>query len=176
MDRYKDATTRISERGKTTRQTKINARVKQGCPLPPLLFDLIVDELLGEVLKLKAGVGINHNLPCCMAFADDLGLITKERIHMLILIERYKKYFDEKGLNVNTEKCASLRVVPVPKKQSMKVMMKQHRQWGDETIPPMTFKELPRYLGVDIKSDVWLPRALWETSLSNLTKAHLNLV
>ena len=150
MEMYKEAATRISAGGKMTRQRRINADVKQGCPLFPLLFNLIIDELLEEVLKLNMGVNIDHNLLCCMGFVDDLKLVTEERIHMQILIERCKKFFNEKGFNVNAGKYASLRVVPAPKKQSMKVITKHHRHWGDDTIPPKTFKELARYLGVDI--------------------------
>ena len=111
-----------------------------------------------------------------MAFAVDLALITEERILMEILLERCKKFFDEKGLSVNVGKCTSLRVTPVPKKQSMKVMTKHQQQWGEETIPSITFKELVRYLEVDIQHDgnVKLPRALRESNLRNLVKSHLN--
>ena len=76
MEMYKNATTRISVGGRTTRSIQINAGVKQGCSLSPLLFNLIVDELLEEVLKLKVGIGINQEWLSCMAFADDLVLIT----------------------------------------------------------------------------------------------------
>lgn len=150
--------------------------MKQGCPLSPLLFNLTIDELLEEVRKLKVGIDINQKLLCCMAFAVDLVLITEERILMEILLEHCKKFFDEKGLSVNVGKCESLRVTPVPKKQSMKVMAKHHQQWGKETIPPITFEELVRYLKVDNQDDgnVKLPRALRESNLCNLVKSHLN--
>ena len=69
---------------------------------------------------------ISNKLLCCMAFADDLLLITVERIHMQILKEQCNKFFDKKGLAGNTGKCASLRVGAVPTKKSMKVITKEH--------------------------------------------------
>ena len=51
-----------------------------------------------------------------MAFADDLVLIAEENIHMQILLEKCKEVFQNKGLTANAVKCASLRVVSVPKK------------------------------------------------------------
>ena len=95
---------------------------------------------------------------------------------MQILLEHCKWFFDGKGLIANAGKCASLRVVPVAKKQSMKVITKHHWQWSDVKIPPITFENLARYLGVDIQPDgnVRLPIALWESYLDNLSRAHLN--
>lgn len=176
MGMYTHATTVITVGGKSTKQIKINAGVKQGCPLSPLLFNLIIDELLEKLRRLNIGIKVGDDLLYCMAFADDLVLLTEERIHMQILIEETKQFFDDKGLTANAGKCASLRVVPVAKKQSMKVITAKHRKWGDEMIPSITFKDLVKYLGVEIGPDgrVRLPRKTWQTYLQNLEKSHLN--
>ena len=70
----------------------------------------------------------------------------------------------------------SLRVVPVSKKQSMKVITKHHQNWRDEKMPSIISEDLARSLGEDIQPEgnVRLPRALWESFLDNLSKAHLN--
>lgn len=111
-----------------------------------------------------------------MAFANDLVLLTEERIHMQMLIEASKEFLDGKGLQANAGKCVSLRVVPVPKKKSMKVITKSHTQCGTENIPSITFKDLVKYLGVEIQPDgtVKLPRELWNRYHESLWKAHLN--
>ena len=69
-------------------------------------------------------------------------------------------------------------MVPVPKKKSMKVIPKSHTQCGTENIPSITFKDLVKYLGVEIQPDgtVKLPRELWNRYLENLSKVHLNLI
>lgn len=65
-----------------------------------------------------------------MAFADNLVFLTEERIHMQIMLEEWNEFFDNKGLKANSGKCASLRVVPVPKKRTIKVILKEdpHRR------------------------------------------------
>lgn len=72
----------MSVGGKVTRQIRIRAGVMKGCPLSPLLFNLIIDELIEKLKKLKVGIKIREELLCCMAFANDLLLLTEDRIHM----------------------------------------------------------------------------------------------
>ena len=111
-----------------------------------------------------------------MAFADDLVLISEERIHMQMLLEESKRFLDQKGLRANLKKCASLRVVPAGKKKTMKVITTIHRRWGNEEIPSIMFQDLVKYLGVELQPDgsVKLPRQLWEKYLENLRQSHLN--
>lgn len=48
----------MSVGGKVTRQIRIRAGVMKGCPLSPLLFNLIIDELIEKLKKLKVGIKI----------------------------------------------------------------------------------------------------------------------
>ena len=173
---YEKATTAVSVGGKTTRKVRINAGVKQGCPLSSLLFNLIIDELIEDLKKIKVGIEIGGERICCMAFADDLVLIREERIHMQMLLEESKRFLNQKGLRANPKKCASLRVVPAGKKKAMKVMTTIHKRWGNEEIPSITFQDLVKYLGVELHPDgsVKLLRQLWEKYLENLRQSHLN--
>ena len=126
--------------------------------------------------KLHVGITLGKQKVCVLAFANDLVLITEDRFHMQLLTEESKEFFDQKGLKANAKKCVSLRVIPVAKKQSMKVITAVHRKWGNEGIPSITFKDLARYLGVDIRPDgsVHLPRQTWINYLEDLTKVQLN--
>ena len=109
LDMYLNSFTTISVGGKSTRKIKINSGVKQGCPLSPLLFNLILDELLENLKKLGVGININDQLVSVMAFADDLVLITEHSSNMLVAIKEYQKFLHQKGLSVNVGKCGSLR-------------------------------------------------------------------
>ena len=102
---YKDASTKLTVGGKTTRRININSGVKHGCPLSPLLFNLIIDELIEKLKETNIGIQLGESKVFCMTFADDLVLITEERIHMQILIEQSKEFFDTKGLQANAGKC-----------------------------------------------------------------------
>ena len=64
--------------------------MKQGCPLSPLLFNLIIDELIEKLKRTNIGIELGGEKICCMAFADDLVLISENKIHMKILIEESK--------------------------------------------------------------------------------------
>ena len=173
---YEKATTAVSVGGKTTRKVRINAGVKQGCPLSPLLFNLIIDELIEDLKKFKVGIEIGGERISCTAFVDDLVLISEEMIHMQMLLEESKRFLDQKGLRANPKKCASLRVVPAGKKKTMKMMTTIDTRWGNKEIPSITFQILVKYLGVELHPDgsVKLPRQLWEKYLENLRQSHVN--
>ena len=109
--------TEISVGGKAIQKIKINSAVKQGCPLSPPLFNLVMDELIEKLKSKNIGVKINGTLLSVMAFADDLVIVTEENVHMKILLEECKEFFDMKSLAVNAGKCASLSVLPVKRKK-----------------------------------------------------------
>ena len=135
LDLYTDSFTSVSVGGKTTRRIRINSGVKQGCPLSPLLFNLILGELIVKLKNLGIGIKMNKQLVSVMAFADDLVLITEHSSHMLVAIKGCQNFFNQKGLSVNVSKCGSLRVLPVKGKQSMKVLSCKHWWWGELPIP-----------------------------------------
>ena len=96
LEMYTNSFTRISVGGKSTRRIKINSGVKQGCPLSPMLFNLIIDELIIRLKQLQIGVKLGENLISVMAFADDLVLISEHSSHMTIAINECQKYFEQK--------------------------------------------------------------------------------
>ena len=64
LEMYRHATTKVTVGGRTTRKIQINAGVKQGCPLAPLLFNLILDELLEKLKRTEIGVKIGNDIVC----------------------------------------------------------------------------------------------------------------
>ena len=175
LEIYTNSGTRISVGGKSTRRIKINSGVKQGCPLSPLLFNLIIDELIVRLKQLQIGIKLGENLISVMAFADDLVLISEHSSHMIIAIKECQKFFAQKGLNVNAGKCGSLRVLPVKGKNSMKVVTREHRWWGNLPIPSLDFEKLQKYLGVYIRHDgkIALPRSVWKIKLERIMSCYL---
>ena len=121
LDMYTESYTKITVGGKTARRIKINSGVKQGCPLSPLLFNLILDELIVRLKSLGIGIILGENLVSVMAFVDNL-VLTEHSFHMLLAIKECQRFLDQKGLKVNVGKCGSLRVLPVNEKSSIKVI------------------------------------------------------
>lgn len=109
--------TQISWQGHTTAIYPKTVGVKQGCPISPYLFVLVLDEILrGVQIKLQEqNLGIELflgepekeiKLPSLSAYADDMTLLSTS-VHelnqvMRVLVPELAKY----GLNLNAAKCA----------------------------------------------------------------------
>ena len=112
-DIYTNTNTEISVGSKTTWKIKINSGVKQNCLLSPLLFNLVIDELIEKLKSKNIGVKINGTLRSVMTFTDDLVTIKEDDVNIEILIEECNEFFDMKELPINAGKCDSLRVLLV---------------------------------------------------------------
>ncbi len=175
FDLYRDAKTTISNGKGKTREININSGVKQGCPLSPLLFNIVMDELVDHLQTLNIGFTIENSKLCIMAFADDLVLVTDSYADMEVLINECEKFFDSKGLSVNAKKSLSFRSLPVKGKKSMKIIDAAHRLWKGVNLPSASYSKLMRYLGVELNplGEIVLPLAEWESQFSRLAKAPL---
>lgn len=77
-----------------------------------------------------------------MEFVDDLVLMAEDPGDKNVLLSDREKLFDEKGLQVNSTKCASLKVLPVKGKVAMKVITATHRYCKKQPVPSMDFEKL----------------------------------
>ena len=95
---------------------------------------------------------------------------------MKILLQMCEKLFDEKGLSVNTTKCASLKVLPVKVKKAMKVITEIHRHWKGQQIPSINFEKLGKYLRLHINHTrkVEIPRKFWKLYFERIKNLCLN--
>ena len=87
------STTKISVGGQTTLCIEINSGVKQRCSLFPLLFNLIMDELLDKLKRKNFQVQVGDELITAMAFTDALVLITEHNTHMAIALHVCEQSF-----------------------------------------------------------------------------------
>ena len=100
---YQDGTTVIQLPEENTRAIEINSGVKQGCPLSPLLFNIIMDELIERVESNRCGVRVNNLELSIMSFADDTLLISDSYSGMKIILDECERFFEEKGLKINAK-------------------------------------------------------------------------
>ena len=176
-DMYIDASTKIETNKGSTGNIKIKSGVKQGCPLSPFLFNLVIDELVERMQKSELGAMVNNDHIAVMAFADDLVVISHNDYKMKKLLKIVEEFLDEKGLRVNANKCLSFRQLPTKKgrAKTVKVITEQHRYWKEIGIPSLTYDNFAKYLGMMLKPNgkAEIPWVKWNSWLENLRKASL---
>ena len=84
--------------------------VRQGCPMSPLLFNLVIGDIDEEMGKVKwGGVRLGGERIYTLAYADDLVLLAENEEEMRSMIERLEGYLGRKNLVLNTEKTKVMR-------------------------------------------------------------------
>lgn len=148
-DMYTNSTTSIMASPTVTESIPILRGVKQGCPLSPKLFNMVMDELL-DSLPEDLGYQFQGTRTNALAFADDVVLISTSQDGIARLLETSAEFFHQHGLRINPSKCLGLALEPVKKRKIMKVMTET--QWVINNIPvPMVPPSgTVRYLGVHL--------------------------
>lgn len=78
---------------------------QQGCPLSPILFNILVVDLEEEMGKIKwGGVKLEEGKVYSLAYADDLVLLAEGKDEMKSMMERLERYLDRKRLELNASK------------------------------------------------------------------------
>ena len=111
--------------------------VKQGDPLSPLLFNMIIDELL-DLLPDQIGAKIYGARFNALGFSDDLILISndekcaRERLSIKIT------FFEERTMRINVKKCFSLNLEMSRKDRSPTCVTTPRFSIDDQQITPTT--------------------------------------
>lgn len=95
----------------------ISRDVKQGDLLSPILFNLVIDELLDRIPP-ELGLEFGEVRVPALAYGDDLVLMAPSTREANKLLNITKRFLEKRGLDLNAAKCSSLQanVVPAMKK------------------------------------------------------------
>ena len=84
--------------------------VKQGDPLSPVIFNLVIDQLLRSLLQ-ECGSTYNGKTVRAMAFVDDLVLLADSPVGLQHLLDWTSTFLETCGLLLNTSKCHTVSIV-----------------------------------------------------------------
>lgn len=85
--------------------------VKQGDPLSPLLFNLIIETLVEKLDKTTEDIKLNGENVSILAFADDLVIFARNKEQARKQLQIINKYLSALGMSAQAEKCATFQVI-----------------------------------------------------------------
>ncbi len=156
MSSYTEATSCLYVDGAALGEVRLARGVKQGDPLSPILFNLVMDMVLASLDHSPVGVqlGASGEKARVLAFADDLVLCASSEEGLQESLSTLVAEMERCGLNLNPRKCKVL---------SLRVDRKL-RKWyvststaisirGGITLPLLGPQEVYKYLGVKISAE-----------------------
>ena len=129
-----------------TENISINRGVKQGCPMSPLIFLIIINPLLWWIEERCTGYNISNLDIKLLAFCDDLILISQNPHDLQRMINFISKYNYFCGLKLNIDNSKSKTAI----EHDFFVIQNNTIQ----KIPHLNSNESYKYLGIHINLDL----------------------
>uniref|UniRef100_A0A803KBE4 Reverse transcriptase domain-containing protein n=1 Tax=Xenopus tropicalis TaxID=8364 RepID=A0A803KBE4_XENTR len=146
MALYNYPRARIKINGSLSEPFKISNGTRQGCPLSPLLYALVMEHLAIAIRQNCniSGVQIRGNHHKTALYADDLLVyITQPLISLPALMQEFKEYGEYSNFKINFGKSEALNV-------SLPTLIQQSLQ---DHYPFKWSKDSIKYLGINIPAD-----------------------
>ena len=148
MESYNGSFTKVHSGSQSTDPIEIRRGVKQGDPLSPLLFNLVVDELICKLEERSQGLTVSEHLSISvLGYADDLVLFADSRKEGQRLLSIAENFFRQRGLSLNVAKCAALCVQVVPAKKTLYTVSRPLFYADGEFVKQLSPDEFFKYLG-----------------------------
>lgn len=108
---YSRTSCRVIHRGMLSEKVPVESGVKQGCPLSPLLFNLVLDSVMRKTDNPAGGItwGLQGRLED-LDYADDICLLSHRFCDMEEKLGRLVEEAARVGLKINVRKTKSMRV------------------------------------------------------------------
>ena len=128
---------------------EVNRGIKQGCPLSPLLFNLVLEGVLPALNNNYIGYQFRGGARVrCLAYADDLCIISPQKAEVNSMLKTILQFFNWAGLELNTSKCGALSMI---NNRNRKYVEPFEPQADEAThIPALKWEDSYKYLGVQL--------------------------
>lgn len=108
---YDGCSTMIRTNEQKSIQVRIRRGVKQGDPLSPLLFNLCIEKLIGDIEEETKGLEISANRSIAiLAFADDLVLLGEDEVQAQEQLSMVSAYLEKLNMSLSTNKCGTFQI------------------------------------------------------------------
>lgn len=163
----------VLQAGDAEISTKVSRGVRQGDPLSPVLFNIVLEKVLAK-LNNCIGFACRGGLIHCIAYADDVILVASTRQGLQILVSQFVEGIEALGLELNTRKSGVLSLVPDGKNKKIKILFEPTFYAGDQTLQQIGVLDVWKYLGVTLEGPKIKQNEIpWHNKLELLTKAPL---
>ena len=93
-----------------TTEFEIDFGLRQGCPLPPVLFNMVLEKVKRSTDEIQGRVDIGGANIQTLAYADDVDVIGMEIDQVKEVYDSYKTEAERVGLVVNQNKTKIMRL------------------------------------------------------------------
>lgn len=154
---YNHAATNL-QYGGHRRKVKVINGVLQGDPLSPVVFNYLIDRAL-QKLDGNIGYNLKGQMINCMAFADDIVLVSGSIAGMNHNLSKLVGALSELGLKININKSQALSLIPAGKEKKVFISTKASFHIDGAYLKQLGIKDEWKYLGVrfqgfQVKEDV----------------------
>lgn len=172
---YENSLTILACDGWTSHQIHPKRGVKQGDPLSPMLFNMVIDRMLQ---RIPAGIGVDvaGKHYSAMAFADDLIMVASTPQGLQLTLDKCAEFLQHCGLMINVNKSFTVAVRNVPHVKKTVVDSAIRFQCLGRAMPALRRQDEWRYLGVPFTPEgrtIAKPEEQISVALDKLTKAPL---
>lgn len=150
---YSVAKTRIEVNGQLSDEILPSRGVRQGDPLSPILFNLVINEVL-KVIPTQVGYDLYGSRVNALAFADDLLIVGSTKEGVQLSLNRVCDVLNGFGLELAPLKCAAFSLVPyIRVHKKIKIITDPQFRVGDIQIPQVGVLQTLKYLDVSFGCD-----------------------
>lgn len=151
-DIYLGSTTSVQTRSERTPQIPCLRGVKQGCPLSPILFVLVMEVVIRAMEGVPgSGYQLADTTIKTRTYADDLCAVASSTDTIQRMLVKAQEAAKWAGLKFNPQKCATLTIHRGSKLRQRAVPTRPTLE--GEQIPALAWEERYKYLGCKVGAD-----------------------
>ena len=171
---YKEATTVLEFCGERSKVIKLGRGVRPGDPLSPILFNLALDLVLGN-LPEELGFEIGEERVNYLSYTDDTVLVAKTEVGLASLVNSFVEVSAKCGLELSSGKCVGLSLCLTKKDRTIYYSTAPIVSANGEQIQTLNLMTGYKYLGIMFSAS-WNRSQAFEklqAGLNNLARAPL---